>query len=496
MATRVNRMEWPAVALALGVGLALGVAGCGGDGGTGPDDPDGGNPPPAANQPPIAWFTTGGAGGAAPWTVTFDATGSRDPDGTIASYSWEFGDGGTGTGPTPTWTYARPGFFTPRLVVTDNRGAEAVAVDSAVVVTAPAGTGQGSIRGVVWHDQDGNGVRGGGEAGVAGSVVFLDADGNGTLDPGEPFTVTDRDGAYRFDGVDTGRAWVVSQALGLGWTSTAVTGGGAATGAGGAGAPGPLPIIGGSTAAAGEFPFMVSLFVLGPTPSQDFFTCGGTLLNSRWVLTAAHCVEGRTAAQLSVRVGSTSLVTGGERVGVRTVRIFPAYGANSFVGNDVAVLEMVQGFLLPRVILDRRTTPHVSAPTTPATAVGWGRTVFGGSISQDLRKVPLPLISNGACQQLLGDSVVPSTICGGTQGTTQSICNGDSGGPLLVASGSRWIQVGITSFGTNCQPPAAFARVSEFAEWIQRQVPAEASLSATVDWGAGNTAVVDFGNFR
>jgi PKD repeat protein len=469
------------------------LGGCGGgDGPTGTEGPDD-DPPPAANQPPVAAFTTGGTGGAAPWTVTFDASGSRDPDGQIASYRWEFGDGGTGTGATPTWTYQQPGFYTPRLTVTDNRGAEAFAVDSAVVVTAPPGNGEGTIAGVVWHDTDADGVRGPGEGGVAGSVVFLDADGNGSRDPGEPFTVTDREGRYRFDGVDSGRSWVVTQALGLGWTS--VVAGSVPAAASGSPA-GPLPIIGGSTTTPGEFPFMVALLVRGITPRENAFTCGGTLLNSRWVLTAAHCVDQGSAENYDVLVGSTNLATGGERVPVRTLRIFPAFGANSFVGNDVAVLEMEREFLLPRVILDLPATPWVSAPGNPATAVGWGRTLFGGSISLDQRKVPLPLISNGACQQLLADAVVPSTICGGTQGTTQSICNGDSGGPLLVASGSRWIQVGITSFGTNCQPPVAFARVSAFADWIQRQVPAEPSLAVTVDWAAGDSVRVDFGNFR
>lgn len=478
------------VALLALAAWTLGACG-GGDGPTGTDGPDD-DPPPMANQPPVAVFTTGGTGGAAPWTVTFDAGGSQDPDGHVASYRWEFGDGGTGTGATPTWTYQEPGFYTPRLTVTDNRGAEAAAVDSAVVVTAPPGTGEGTISGVVWHDADADGFRGAGEGGVAGNLVFLDDDGNRSRDPGEPFTVTDREGSYRFEGVDTGRPWVVTQALGLGWTSIVA-------GAGQAGAgptSGPLPIIGGSTTSPGEFPFMVAILVRGITPRENAFTCGGTLLNSRWVLTAAHCVDQGGAGDYDVLVGSINLAGGGERVAVRSLRIFPAYGANSFVGNDVAVLELERDFLLPRVILDLPATPWVSAPGNPATAVGWGRTVFGGSISLDQRKVPLPLISNGACQQLLADDVVPSTICGGTQGTSQSICNGDSGGPLLVASGNRWIQVGITSFGTNCQPPVAFARVSAFADWVQRQVPAEPSQSVTVDWSAGDTARVDFGIFR
>jgi PKD repeat protein len=74
------------------------------------------------NQPPIA--NPGGpypgtAGGA----ITFNGSGSSDPDGQVVSYQWSFGDGGTATGQTPTHTYANAGSYTVSLAVTDNNGA-------------------------------------------------------------------------------------------------------------------------------------------------------------------------------------------------------------------------------------------------------------------------------------------------------------------------------------------------------------------------------------
>lgn len=68
--------------------------------------------------------------------VTFDASSSADSDGTIASYSWDFGDGQTGSGATPTHRYALPGTYVVSLTVTDNRGGTATETSS-VIATAP-----------------------------------------------------------------------------------------------------------------------------------------------------------------------------------------------------------------------------------------------------------------------------------------------------------------------------------------------------------------------
>lgn len=76
-----------------------------------------------ANQPPVAAFTANPTSGSAPLDVTFSASGSSDPDGSIAAYQWSFGDGATATGMTASHTYQNPGLYTAVLTVTDNKGA-------------------------------------------------------------------------------------------------------------------------------------------------------------------------------------------------------------------------------------------------------------------------------------------------------------------------------------------------------------------------------------
>lgn len=75
----------------------------------------------APNQLPTAAFTWS----AQALQLSFDASGSADPDGTIASYNWDFGDGTTGSGVAPQHTYTSAGDYTVKLVVADNRGGTA-----------------------------------------------------------------------------------------------------------------------------------------------------------------------------------------------------------------------------------------------------------------------------------------------------------------------------------------------------------------------------------
>lgn len=77
----------------------------------------------AGNEVPVPSFTYSPQSGAFPLTVNFNASASTDPDGTIVSYAWNFGDGTSGTGVTASHTYTAPGTYSPTLTVTDNDGA-------------------------------------------------------------------------------------------------------------------------------------------------------------------------------------------------------------------------------------------------------------------------------------------------------------------------------------------------------------------------------------
>ena len=101
-------------------------------------------------------------------SATFNGSSSSDPDGTIVSYSWTFGDGGSASGPVVNHTYTSTGSFTATLTVTDNSGASASAT-AAVTVTTTSNQGSGSIA---WAK------RAGSTGGDSGNAVTIDPSGN------------------------------------------------------------------------------------------------------------------------------------------------------------------------------------------------------------------------------------------------------------------------------------------------------------------------------
>jgi PKD repeat protein len=89
----------------------------------------------AANQPPTAVISAVPTTGVAPLSVVFNGSGSSDPDGTIATWAWSFGDGTSGSGPTITHVYTAAGFYIANLTVTDNAGASSTASATISVTT-------------------------------------------------------------------------------------------------------------------------------------------------------------------------------------------------------------------------------------------------------------------------------------------------------------------------------------------------------------------------
>ncbi|CAH0380843.1 unnamed protein product [Bemisia tabaci] len=243
-------------------------------------------------------------------------------------------------------------------------------------------------------------------------------------------------------------------------------------------------IVGGMNADPGEFPWLVSL-----KRSGGHF-CGGTLINKRWVLTAAHCLckELSTPGMRHLRVGLgqhnlSTPATATMSVRVLRVVMHPDYQCSKFQ-NDIALLELEQD-----IVWTGRALPACLAPTHSssfsqerAVAAGWGWTnenLSQGKRADILQKVEVSVVDNGKCQEWYKSqgkkvAIHTSQMCAGYESGGRDSCWADSGGPLMLAQddGST-IVIGVVSTGIGCarpRLPGLYTRISEYVDWISTYV--------------------------
>ncbi|MFI1357644.1 serine protease [Streptomyces sp. NPDC020898] len=220
----------------------------------------------------------------------------------------------------------------------------------------------------------------------------------------------------------------------------------------------PAPVVGGTRAAQGEFPFMVRLSM----------GCGGALYTQQIVLTAAHCVSGSGAnTSITATAGVVDLQSTTGRVQVRSTRVLQAPGYNG-TGKDWALIKLATPINLPTLKLATTTQYN----TGNFTVAGWGSASEGGAQQRYMLKATVPFVSDATCRSYSGYSglVAAEEICAGFASGGVDTCQGDSGGPMFRRdSANAWVQVGIVSWGIGCARPNApgvYSEVSTFASAI------------------------------
>jgi len=254
--------------------------------------------------------------------------------------------------------------------------------------------------------------------------------------------------------------------------------------------PGADPqIIGGTPAAAGLYPWQVTLGEVGD-PLQLYndsvypHFCGGSVISEKWVVTAGHCMFGVVANSIAIKAGvlqrSAAPDSNIQIRGAKSITMHPNYTDYYHwqVGDDIALIELNEP-----LTFTSRVRPvalaNVSAPDTGNVVVsGWGRTDgFVSTQSDLLNAVLLPIRSNATCNASFTwgtDPVNSAMMCAGSPTGSIASCNGDSGGPVVYRASTTdsWRQVGIVSWGqTNCVNYSVFTRVSNDYAWVKSVVP-------------------------
>nr|AAX34056.1 Sui m 9 allergen [Suidasia medanensis] len=219
-------------------------------------------------------------------------------------------------------------------------------------------------------------------------------------------------------------------------------------------------IVGGSNVGPGEAKHQIALLRSGS------FTCGGSLISSKTVLTAAHCVYGNENKPTTFTIRYNTLDrTSGPTIGVKKVNRHASYSSNT-IDYDVATLTLSSAFAPGdnAAVIGLASTEPAANEVLKVT--GWGRLSAGGSLPTKLQQANLNTISRSDCQKRWGstNTITARMIC--AHSTTQSACNGDSGGPIT----KNGLLVGVVSWGSSSclhqTYPNVYANVANLKNWI------------------------------
>lgn len=234
----------------------------------------------------------------------------------------------------------------------------------------------------------------------------------------------------------------------------------------------------------GEYPWQAA--ILKKDPKESVYACGGTLIDSLHIMTAAHCIKSYKGFELRVRLGEWDVNHDVEfypyiERDVVSVHVHPNYYAGT-LDNDLAILKLEHP-------VEWTKYPHISPACLPdkytnyagqrCWTTGWGKDAFGdyGKYQNILKEVDVPVLAHGQCQQQLRQTRLgynyelnPGFLCaGGEEG--KDACKGDGGGPLVCERGGTWQLVGVVSWGIGCGQagvPGVYVKVAHYLDWISQ----------------------------
>ncbi|KAK9753134.1 Serine protease gd N-terminus [Popillia japonica] len=242
-------------------------------------------------------------------------------------------------------------------------------------------------------------------------------------------------------------------------------------------------IANGQPVISGYYPWLVALYNIRQLNLE--FTCGGSLISNRHVVTAAHCMRQNgqkfNIEQLLVIIGKFNIQRwtndNSVMLSAKKVSVHPDYTVLS-ADADIAVITLTQEVKFKRFIrpicLWSEPNDLNNVVGEKGVVAGWGKDENGATLSPEPKQVTLPIVTQVQCLEShddFADITSDRTFCAGFRNGSGP-CNGDSGGGFMMLRDGRWTLRGVVSMSIADQGRCdlsqylVFTDVSKFSDWI------------------------------
>ncbi|KAM6900553.1 chymotrypsin-like elastase family member 1 [Xenentodon cancila] len=236
-------------------------------------------------------------------------------------------------------------------------------------------------------------------------------------------------------------------------------------------------VIGGTNAQRNLWKWQVSLQFDSYDDGHHAHICGGTVIDSFYIMTAAHCILSKDGSKYRVVVGDYDLYKyeGTEQtLMVENIIVHPGWTEDFGKGNDIALLKLAtpvygNGYVeIAHLPYPEQTLPHGFS----CYITGWGLIDYVGTPVNILQEAPITVVEHAVCSkpEWWGSLALKTMVCAGGDGVISG-CQGDSGGPLNCLIDGAWTVHGVVSYGpagycNQYSKPTVFTRVSSFMDWM------------------------------
>ncbi|XP_051720334.1 trypsin-2-like isoform X1 [Ctenopharyngodon idella] len=224
-------------------------------------------------------------------------------------------------------------------------------------------------------------------------------------------------------------------------------------------------IIGGYECSPNSQPWQVYL-----TYDNGQRWCGASLINERWVVSAAHCYV--SASRLTVHLGEHNVyIEEGteQRIGAEKVIPHPKYSDFTY-NNDFMLIKLKEPAIFNQYVQPISLATSCSSAGEQCLVSGWGNQITTGvDYASVLQCLNLPVLSRSQCEGAYGWQITENMFCAGFMEGGKDSCQGDSGGPVVCNGELR----GVVSWGYGCaQPgyPGVYAEVCRYTDWVESTI--------------------------